>query len=53
LIALSFTVAVPAFFIAYAHEQRLVLPALSVLFFGTAALAALMAFSIKASGNRS
>ena len=51
LIALSFAVALPAFFIVYSLEQHLVLPALSVLFFGTAALAAIMAFSIKAKKN--
>ena len=51
LIALSFAVALPAFFIVYSLEHHLVLPALSVLFFGTAALAAIMAFSIKAKKN--
>jgi len=51
LIALSFAVALPAFFIVYSLEQHLVLPALSVLFFGTAALAAIMAFSINAKKN--
>lgn len=51
LIALSFTVAVPAFFIVYALEQRLVLPALSVLFFGAAALASVIALSTRARRN--
>jgi ethanolamine utilization microcompartment shell protein EutS len=51
LIALSFAVAVPAFFIVHSLEQHLVLAALSVLFFGTAALAAIMALSIKTKKN--
>jgi fructose-1,6-bisphosphatase/inositol monophosphatase family enzyme len=48
LIALSLAVTVPAIFIVYALETHLVLPALSVMFFGTAALAAIMALSIRA-----
>lgn len=51
LIALTFAVAVPAFFIVHALEPHLVLPALSVLFFGIAALAAIMAFSVKSKKN--
>lgn len=47
LIALTLAVAVPAFFIVHALETHLVLPALSVLFFGMAALAAIMAFSVR------
>lgn len=43
LIALSIAVAVPAFFIVYTLEPHLVLPALSVLFFAAAALAAITA----------
>ncbi len=51
LIALSFAVAMPAVFIVYALEQHLVLPALSVLFFGTAVLAAITALSIRTRKN--
>lgn len=51
LIGLTFAVAVPAFFIAYRLEPNLVLPALSVLFFTTAALAAMIAFSVHAKRN--
>ncbi|TXJ13843.1 MAG: hypothetical protein E6Q28_11600 [Afipia sp.] len=51
LIALSFAVAIPAFLIVHALEPHLVLPALSVLFFGTAALAAIMAFSVRSKKN--
>lgn len=51
LIALSFAVAVPAFFIVYALEPHLVLPALSVLFFAAAALAAITALSIRTNKN--
>lgn len=51
LIALSFAVAVPAFLIAYTLEPRLVLPALSVLFFVAAALAAIAALSVKTGKN--
>ncbi|HBR46332.1 MAG TPA: hypothetical protein DEA80_15640, partial [Afipia sp.] len=47
LIALSFAVAVPALFIVYTLEPHLVLPALSVLFFAAAALAAIAALSVK------
>lgn len=51
LIALSLAVTAPALSIVYALESHLVLPALSVVFFGTAALAAIMALSIKARKN--
>lgn len=51
LIVLSVAVAGPAFFIVYSLEPHLVLPALSVLFFGTAALAAIMALSIRTERN--
>ena len=51
LIALSVAVAIPAFFIVHTLETHLVLPALSVLFFGTAALAAIMALSARARKN--
>jgi hypothetical protein len=48
LIALSIAVAIPAFFIVHSLETHLVLPALSVLFFGIAALAAIIALSARA-----
>ncbi|HEX7959108.1 MAG TPA: hypothetical protein VF493_04290 [Terriglobales bacterium] len=51
LIVLSVAVAGPAFVIVYSLEPHLVLPALSVLFFGTAALAAIMALSIRTERN--
>jgi len=51
LIALSLAVIVPALFIVSALEPHLVLPALSVAFFGAAALAAIMALSIRARKN--
>lgn len=51
LIALTLAVAVPAFFIVHTLETHLVLPALSVLFFGTAALVAIMAFSVRSKKN--
>ena len=51
LIALTLAVAAPAFFIVYTLETHLVLPALSVLFFGIAALAAIMALSARARRN--
>jgi len=51
LIALTLAVAVPAFFIVQTVEAHLVLAALSVLFFGTAALAAIMAFSVRSKKN--
>lgn len=51
LIALSFAVATPALFIAYALESHLVLPALSVLFFAAAAVAAVTALSVKTRKN--
>ena len=41
----------PAFFIVYALEPHLVLPALSVLFFAAAALAAITALSIRTNKN--
>ncbi|MBN9594429.1 MAG: hypothetical protein J0G36_03650 [Afipia sp.] len=51
LIALSIAVAIPAFFIVHSLETHLVLPALSVLFFGIAALAAIIALSARARKN--
>jgi hypothetical protein len=51
LTALSIAVAVPAAFILYALEPHLVLPAFSVLLFSVAALAAVIAFSIKTRKN--
>lgn len=51
LVALTLVVAIPAFFIIDSLESHLVLPALSVLFFGTAALAGVMAFSVRTKKN--
>lgn len=51
LTALSFIVAVPAFLIVRALEPDLILPALSVLLFSTAAIAAILALSIKTEKN--
>ncbi len=51
LAVLSIVLAAPAFFIAYALEPHLVLPALSVLFFSAAALAAIIALWIRTGKN--
>jgi hypothetical protein len=51
LAMLSITLAAPALFVAYMLEPHLVLPALSVLFFSAAALAAVTAFSMRTRRN--
>jgi hypothetical protein len=51
LLVLSIVLAAPAVFVVYKLEPHLVLPALSVLFFSAAALAAVMALSIKTQKN--
>ena len=51
LAALSFALAVPAILVVWRFEPHLVLPALSALFFSAAALAAMMAFSIRTRRN--
>ncbi len=51
LVVLSIVLAAPAVFVVYRLEPHLVLPALSVLFFSAAALAAMMALSIKTRKN--
>lgn len=51
LAVLSIALAAPAVFVVYKLEPHLVLPAFSVLFFLAAALAAIMAFSIKTQKN--
>ena len=51
LVVLSITLAAPAFFVVYTLEPHLVLPALSVLFFSAAALAAMIALWIKTGKN--
>jgi hypothetical protein len=51
LVVLSMVLAVPAVFVVYRLEPHLVLPALSVLFFSAAALAAMMAFSTRSRKN--
>jgi hypothetical protein len=51
LAMLSIALAAPAAFVVYALEPHLVPPALSLLFFSAAALAAIMALSIKTQRN--
>lgn len=51
LTLLSAVVAVPALLIVYSLEPDLVLPALSVLFFSIATIAALLACSVKIEKN--
>lgn len=51
LLALSLALAAPVLFLVYALEPHLVLPALSVLFFAAAALAAFTALSVRTRKN--
>ena len=51
LAVLSIALAVPAILVVWKFEPHLVLPALSVVFFSAAALAAVTAFSIRARRN--
>ena len=51
LLVLSLALAAPALFVVYALEPHLVLHALSVLFFATAALAAFTALRLKTRNN--
>ena len=51
LTALTVAVAAPAAFIVYALESHLVLPAFSALLFSAAAIAAIMALSIRTQKN--
>lgn len=51
LVVLSISLAAPAIFVIYRLEPHLVPPALSVMFFSAAALAVLMALSIKSKKN--
>jgi hypothetical protein len=51
LALLTIVLAAPAVFVVYKLEPHLVLPALSVLLFSAAALAAVMALSIKTQKN--
>jgi hypothetical protein len=51
LTALTIAVAIPAALIVYALESHLVLPAFSVLLFSAAALAAILALSVKIRKN--